>query len=215
MKKAIRLLTCVAVFVCVLSEGKAQTYGGARLEYHKRLDKPTLTFVDLQAGTQNVGVFKQEKMNAAVYEYSTTRLKKNFTFSQEVGFGVHISNFNFENGDKRSFNQRLLDFKFTLGKITNRNIFGVHAGPIMTILIHGSVGGYDEAKSTKTFWFGYTAGAQLRINKAILTCRYNYYFTKADTRYVKGGYNSYYELINRRSYLSLGMAIVLSGEGYN
>ncbi len=215
MKKAIRLLACVAVFVSMLSEGKAQTYGGARLEYHKRLDKPTLTFVDLQAGTQYVGVFKQEKLNAGIYEYTTTRLKNNFTFNQEIGFAAHLSTFNYANGDKRSFNQRLLDCKLTLGKITHRNIFGVHAGPIMTILIHGAVSGYNEAKSTKTFWFGYTAGAQLRINKAILTCRYNYYFTKADTRYVKGGYTSYYELMNRRSYLSLGVALVLNGEGYN
>ncbi|MGL5891511.1 MAG: hypothetical protein ACRC3B_16595 [Bacteroidia bacterium] len=215
MKKAIRLLACVAVFVCVLSEGKAQTYGGARLEYHKRLDKPTLTFIDPQAGTQSVGTFRQEKMNVGVFEYTTTRLKKNFTFQQELGYTLHISTFDYDGGDKRSFNQRMFDFRMLLGKVTNRNILGVQAGPAMTILIHGSTGGYEEVKSTKTFWFGYAAGVHLRINKAMFTCRYNYYFTKGDTKYVKYGTDSFYQLVNRRSYLALGMAIVLTGEGHN
>jgi hypothetical protein len=215
MKKAIRFLACVAVCVCVLSEGKAQTYGGARLEYHKRLDKPTLTFIDLQAGTQDVGTFRQEKMNAGIFEYSTTRLKKNFTFNQEMGYTVHISTFDYANGDKRGFNQQLFDFRMLLGKVTNRNILGVHAGPTMSILIHGGTGGYNEVKSTKTFWFGYAAGAQLRINKAFFVCRYNYYFTKGDTKYTGYGTDTYYQLVNRRSYLSLGVALVLSGDSYN
>jgi hypothetical protein len=215
MKKAIRFFACVAVCVCVLSEGKAQTYGGARLEYHKRLDKPTLTFIDPQAGTQDVGTFRQEKMNVGIFEYSTTRLKKNFTFNQEMGYTLHISTFDYVNGDKRSFNQRMFDFRMLLGKVTNRNILGVHAGPTMTILIHGGTGGYNEVKSTKTFWFGYAAGVQLRINKAFFVCRYNYYFTKGDTKYTGYGTDTYYQLVNRRSYLSLGLAVVLSGDSYN
>jgi hypothetical protein len=217
MKTAIRLAVCLAV-VCLFTEGKAQTYSGARLELNKRLDKPTLVFYEPSAGTSQTGVYVPAKMNfeefnASINEFTTVRYKNHLTLSGEIGYTLHRSFFEIHN-NRYTFTQRMFDFRFLAGYADKRNIFSVQAGPIMTILLHGSIGSYSEEKKTKSFWYGAAIGAHLRINKAMFVCRYNYYFTDGSITFKDSGTDSYYRLTNRRSHLSLGVAIILS-DGHN
>ncbi|MCU0434870.1 MAG: hypothetical protein MUC87_15550 [Bacteroidia bacterium] len=215
MKKAIRLLVCFAV-VCQFTEGIAQTYSGARVEFHRRLDNPVLTFIDPVNGSET-GTFVRAKMfskdfNAGVSEFTTVRFTNGFTLTGELGVAVNKTGFQFKNY-YADFSQLMFDFRFLPGIADKRNIVSFQAGPTVCILNHTGLSGYSEKEDTRWLWFGSVAGVHLRINKAMFVARYNMYFTKGDIDFVNGG-NSYFRLQNRRSSFSLGISVILS-DGHN
>ncbi|MCA6363795.1 MAG: hypothetical protein IM638_12215 [Bacteroidetes bacterium] len=215
MKTAIRLAVCLAV-VCLFTEGKAQTYSGARLDFHRRLDNPVLTFYDAANGSET-GTFIRPKMfskqlNVGVSEFTTLRFSNGFTLSSELGVAYNKTAFQFNSYDA-DFSQLMFDFRLVPGIADKRNIISVQAGPTMCIINHTGLSGYSEKDGTRWLWFGGVAGVHLRVNKAMFVARYNMYFTKGDIDFVSTS-ASYFRLQNRRSSFSLGVSVILS-DGYN
>lgn len=207
MNRTLRLLVAVA-FVCVQTEGIAQHwYSGARIEYHHRLDSPTLTYFD-PPNVSTAGERVTNKANVGVYEYSTHYLNRDFTFMQEIGYCLHSTTFQFGTA-KSTFTQKLLDARLLIGKSTENHIFNLHIGPGFTFVIHDGIFQHEPADKTKFIWLGLTAGGQIRINRAVLSARYNYCFNRGDTQLVRNGSSDYYTFKYRRNYLSLGFAIIL------
>lgn len=212
MKTAIRLTVCFAV-VCLFTEGKAQYYSGVRLEYHKRLDHPVLTFYDPDNGITEKASFEHEKMNVGVYEFTTCRLNDHFTIGEEIGYIIHSTNYKFSSGNDNFF-QRIFDFRLLPGYASKRNIIAFQAGPTMSIVLHSKVNGYSEKEKTKWIWWGSCASVHLRVNRAMFYAGYNRYFTKGNIDFVRPSYNTSYKLENRRSYFSFGVSVIVGGQ-YN